>query len=248
MSYLITTDDNGTEVKIPLDGPVEIGRNRDDFKIVVRTGNEIISLGIDDATVSRAHARICLESNRLKLQDLGSLNGTLLNDKSLPGWSAKRPSAVVDIAAESKVQFGCNTVVKIVPAMPISPISSTMPVQELTRFGKPVSINDAAPKSASVKNPPPVQRSAERPAFIRIIVEIMDECCDTDVRAKDVSKKFGVLKKYLNDKDLLDEASSVERKINAELAPEECLDQQHVEELRDFCVQFIESWIAKGQR
>jgi len=113
MSYLIAKSDDGRNVAVPLRQPIEIGRGEKDFTVEVRTRGDTISLGISDATVSRAHARIYSESGKLMLKDLGSKNGTLLNNEPLPGSQPGRESKPVEIREDSKINFGHNTVVGI---------------------------------------------------------------------------------------------------------------------------------------
>ena len=113
MSYLIARGDDGRDVSVSLMEPGEIGRGDKDFTVIIKAGSGSISLGIADATVSRKHARIYIESGRLMLKDLGSRNGTLLNDKPLPGWRSGTESEPVEITKNSNIKFGHNTPVRI---------------------------------------------------------------------------------------------------------------------------------------
>ena len=113
MSYLIARGDDGRDVSISLMEPVEIGRGDKDFTVVVKARSGTVSLGIADATVSRNHASIYTESGRLMLKDLGSRNGTLLNNEPLPGWRSGIESEPVEITENSNVKFGHNTPVRI---------------------------------------------------------------------------------------------------------------------------------------
>ena len=38
---------------------------------------------IDDASISRQHARVTLKPDRITIEDLGSLNGTYINDDAI---------------------------------------------------------------------------------------------------------------------------------------------------------------------
>ncbi len=113
MSYLIARGDDDREVAISLREPVEIGRGERDFTVQVRSRSETISLGITDATVSRRHARMYTEYGKLMLRDLGSRNGTRLNNEPLPGWRSGKESEPVEIMENSNVKFGFNTRVRI---------------------------------------------------------------------------------------------------------------------------------------
>jgi len=113
MSYLIAKGDDDREVAISLREPVEIGRGERDFTVQVRSRSETVSLCITDATVSRSHARVYTESGKLMLKDLGSRNGTQLNNEPLPGWRSGKESEPVEIMENSNVKFGFNTRVRI---------------------------------------------------------------------------------------------------------------------------------------
>jgi pSer/pThr/pTyr-binding forkhead associated (FHA) protein len=113
MSYLIARGDDGRDIAVSLIEPVEIGRGDKDFAVVVRTRGDTVSLGINDTTVSRNHARVYTESGRLMLKDLGSKNGTLLNNKPLPGWQSGIESEPAEVTENSSVKFGYNTSVRI---------------------------------------------------------------------------------------------------------------------------------------
>jgi pSer/pThr/pTyr-binding forkhead associated (FHA) protein len=113
MSYLIAEADDGRHVSVSLSEPVEIGRGEEGYMVEVRAGSGTVSLGIADATVSRNHARLYTESGRLMLRDLGSRNGTLLNDRPLPAWRSGVQSEPLQIIEDSNVKFGHNTLVRI---------------------------------------------------------------------------------------------------------------------------------------
>jgi pSer/pThr/pTyr-binding forkhead associated (FHA) protein len=113
VSYLIAKSDDGRDIAVPIREPLEIGRRDKDFTVVIRTRSGTVSLDTTDATVSKTHARIYLESGKLMLKDLGSKNGTLLNDDPLPGSQTGRESKPVEIGKNSNIKFGYNTIVRI---------------------------------------------------------------------------------------------------------------------------------------
>lgn len=240
MSYLVFTDDNGIPVEVRLDEKAEIGRDGRTSELFVTTRNAVRHLGITDGTVSRRHACISVEYGRVLIQDVGSMNGTRLNGNPLPGWQSQRSSQVVEIKADSEIIFGSNTIARVVLGEP------TRRPDEIKQLGL-----DAA--SIADKSPDPNLPTAtpdtgkDHPDFIRIITEISCDCCSIDVRSRDLTKKFSVLKKHLSEGELLNAAEAVERKINAELAPEEYLDDEHVTRLRVFCKEFTDTWLSKSQ-
>ena len=113
MSYLIAKSDDGQDIAVPIREPLEIGRGDRDFIVVARTRGGTISLDTTDATVSKTHARIYLESGKLMLRDMGSKNGTLLNNNPLPGSQPGKESDPVEIRENSNIKFGFNTIVRI---------------------------------------------------------------------------------------------------------------------------------------
>ena len=113
MSYLLARSDSGQDISVSLMGPVEIGRGDRDYTVVVRSRGETTSLGIADATVSKTHALIYTEAGKLMIKDVGSTNGTMLNNEPLPGWKGGVESQPVEIVENSNVKFGYTTIVRI---------------------------------------------------------------------------------------------------------------------------------------
>lgn len=118
MSYLVAKSDDGRDITIPLNGSIEIGRSYEDYTVVVRSGDDIVSLGISDATVSRVHACVYLEYGKLMVKDLGSKNGTMVNNISLQGWSPGKESRPREIKDDSIVKLGYNTQVQLITGEP----------------------------------------------------------------------------------------------------------------------------------
>ena len=82
----------------------------------------------------------------------------------------------------------------------------------------------------------------------RIVQETRSSYCNTGTTAREINKKFDILKMYFTEKMFLNEVENVQRRINAELREDERLDGKHVEEVKDFCEKFTEMWIAKFLR
>ena len=66
-------------------------------------------ISIADQGISRKHAKTVKDSDHIRLQDLGSANGTFINDKKIP------PGQSVILAKEDMVKLG-NSILKFLPA------------------------------------------------------------------------------------------------------------------------------------
>jgi hypothetical protein len=64
---------------------------------------------IPDTEVSRTHAELSLDGNRVMLKDRGSTNGTFLYD----GREFQRVTGSVEVKPNSMIKFGNNTIVKL---------------------------------------------------------------------------------------------------------------------------------------
>ena len=67
-----------------------------------------VDIQVDDANVSRQHAQITIEGDHIYVADMGSRNGTFVNDESIRGEK-------VVLAKEDMVRIG-NTILKYLPA------------------------------------------------------------------------------------------------------------------------------------
>ena len=114
MSSLVAKSDDGRDVSVPITGSIVIGRSDRDYTVLAKSGLDSISLGISDATVSRSHACIYLESGKLMVKDVGSKNGTIVNDLPLPGWKPGQESRPVEIKGDATLKLGHNTQVRLI--------------------------------------------------------------------------------------------------------------------------------------
>jgi len=114
MSSLVAKSDDGRDVSVPITGSIVIGRSDRDYTVLAKSGLDSISLGISDATVSRSHACIYLESGKLMVKDVGSKNGTIVNDLPLPGWKPGQESRPVEIKGDATIKLGHNTQVRLI--------------------------------------------------------------------------------------------------------------------------------------
>ena len=118
MSYLVAKSDDGRDITIVINGSIEIGRSYEDYTVLVRSGDDIVSLEISDATVSRVHACVYLEYGKLMVKDMGSKNGTLVNNVSLPGLAPCKESRPKEIKDDSILKLGYNTQVHLITGEP----------------------------------------------------------------------------------------------------------------------------------
>jgi len=61
---------------------------------------------VDDIECVSCHARFFWKDDKLYIQDMGSTNGTKINDKTVQGWEKKRKSDIVEISTLSDVELG----------------------------------------------------------------------------------------------------------------------------------------------
>lgn len=114
MSSLIAKSDDGRDISVTITGPIVIGRSDKDYTVLVKSGLDSTSLGISDATVSRSHACVYLESGKLMVKDVGSKNGTIIHDVPLPGWKPGQESRPVEIKENTTLKLGHNTQVQLI--------------------------------------------------------------------------------------------------------------------------------------
>ena len=70
--------------------------------------DKAVEIHIDDANISRRHAQLTFEGGKAFIQDLGSRNGTLVNNESIG-------AAKVELAKEDMITLG-GTILKYLPA------------------------------------------------------------------------------------------------------------------------------------
>src|ERR1039458_5752970 len=84
MHKLLIEDDEGKTVAVPL--------IREEITIGRTDGNTI---RLTEQNVSRKHARLTLRSGVLRIEDLGSYNGTSLNGSALSGVASLKDGDVI---------------------------------------------------------------------------------------------------------------------------------------------------------
>ena len=106
----------GAGRQTPLDGGVEIGREA--------------TLSLNDEQASRRHARVSAQGDLAVVEDLGSTNGTYVNDQPIEGPRAVRPG--------DRIRVGL-TVLELRTAQEVQQKpSAVMPVPQLTRVSQDV--------------------------------------------------------------------------------------------------------------
>jgi hypothetical protein len=79
-------------------------RGQDEKATSVRVGRADLSdLNVDHGSVSKGHAEFFLDGSSLKLMDLGSTNGTFINNRRL------EPNKAESVSADDTVRFGLAT-------------------------------------------------------------------------------------------------------------------------------------------
>ena len=110
------------------------------------------TVAINDAEVSRRHARMELRGTAYVLQDLGSTNGTFVNGTRVSGMQVLNPG--------DTVSFGEGIVLAYESVMDMNAtVLSNKPAQTAVQRPAP------APISAPAPTPPPVYKPAPAPAY-----------------------------------------------------------------------------------
>jgi predicted component of type VI protein secretion system len=136
--------------------------------------NEIV---INDAEISRRHARLTFQGGKYVLEDLGSTNGTFVNGQRLAGPRVLKAGEVVQFGEQIMLVFEATsidagaTVVspRVAAAVPSVPRPSTPPPPPMEYAGN-------VPAS-----PAPVAEPAKKmnltPIIIGVVVLLMICCC-----------------------------------------------------------------------
>jgi pSer/pThr/pTyr-binding forkhead associated (FHA) protein len=127
--------------QVPLDGALDVGREPS------------LSLAVDDNQLSRRHARISLQNGQAVVEDLGSTNGTYVNDQPIQAPRALQPG--------DRIRMGL-TVVELRSRQQVAQRpSAVQPVPQITTIGQEV----LAPAAPHEIQPRPVQAAPNVPTF-----------------------------------------------------------------------------------
>lgn len=142
---------NDAGKQIPLTGALDIGRDP----------SAQLSLA-DDTQASRRHARISIQNGQAVVEDLGSTNGTYVNDQPVQSPRALAPG--------DRVRIGLTVVELRDRAQVAARPSAVMPVPQITAVGQdilqPVAPHEVAPPVVAASNVPQFGIEESEPAFV----------------------------------------------------------------------------------
>jgi predicted component of type VI protein secretion system len=128
------------------------------------SANEIV---INDAEVSRRHARLTFQGGKYVLEDLGSTNGTFVNGQRLAGPRVLKPGEVVSFGEQIVLVF---EQVSIDPGATVaSPRAAAVPVASRPTYVPPPPTEYAGSIPASPVSEPLPER---RPNMIAILIGV----------------------------------------------------------------------------
>ncbi len=135
---------------------------QDEITIGRDIGNRIV---INDPEVSRKHARLTMQSGGFVIEDLGSTNGTFVNNQRLIGPHMLRPGETVMLGEKISLEyeilgFDPNATVVSAPSPQAAPSSRETYRVETPEFGYPPPIPPAEPAPQ-----PQYYQEPEAPAY-----------------------------------------------------------------------------------
>jgi len=139
--------------------------------------NEIV---INDAEISRRHARLTFQGGKYVLEDLGSTNGTFVNGQRLAGPRVLKAGEVVSFGEQIVLVFEASTYdpaatvasPRAAAAIPSVPRPATPPPPPPTEYAGSV---PASP--ASVSSAPGAKKMNITPIIIGVAVFLVICCC-----------------------------------------------------------------------
>lgn len=140
MHKLLIEDDEGKTVAVPL--------IREEISIGRMDGNTI---RLTEQNVSRKHARLTLRSGTLRIEDLGSYNGTSLNGSALSGVATLKDGDVILIG---DYRLGIQEDAQVTHAQPeSSPVMSAPAVEEAMEGQPTIPLSTLAAQTAFSEPP-----------------------------------------------------------------------------------------------
>ncbi|HXD11198.1 MAG TPA: FHA domain-containing protein [Anaerolineales bacterium] len=137
--------------------------------------NEIV---INDAEISRRHARLTFQGGKYVLEDLGSTNGTFVNGQRLAGPRVLKAGEVVSFGEQIVLVFEASTIdsgatmvsPRAAAAVPSAPRPSTPPPP-------PAEYAGSVPASPAPMGSVPAKKMNLTPIIIGVVVFLMICCC-----------------------------------------------------------------------
>jgi pSer/pThr/pTyr-binding forkhead associated (FHA) protein len=160
--------------QLPLQQPLEVGRDPS------------VGLPLEDEQVSRKHARLEPAGTGAKVEDLGSTNGTYVNDQPLVGPRELVPGDRVRVGL-TVLQLRSREQVAAQP-------SAVRPMPQITQLGgdvlQPVPEQELQPPLAPAPGVPTFAVEESEPAFVpRQLIEDPDAQSDFNALARLVDKR-----------------------------------------------------------
>lgn len=240
---LVVTKEDKSTVEFPITSAVQLGKMMGGFAVVLRypDGTEKPA-GISDPAISRKHAVIYIEEGKLFIKDLGSTNGTLVNNRLVPNCRHGVESDPLEIKGDACIRIG-NTEMEIKVEVP-TPVDVLREKEKLYEELIKMSQERSNLEEALRQRHP--SKDAERVAkSFRVILDIKDNYCNTQTRVKDLDSQLETLTKYLEGhQEFLKEIESVRGRFRVRFT-EESLREEDLLDLRNFCIRFAEMWSAK---
>jgi|SRR5688572_19176912 predicted component of type VI protein secretion system len=141
-------------------GPVP-GKVHELAKDVVTLGRDVSNdIVINDAEVSRNHARLTAQSGSYLMEDLASTNGTFVNGQRLIGPKLLSPGDVVGLGETVVLEFNiiaADAGATVIAAMPRMPDQTTTP----PRMPEP----EPEPEPVYTPEPEPVPQTMAQPIY-----------------------------------------------------------------------------------
>jgi pSer/pThr/pTyr-binding forkhead associated (FHA) protein len=145
--------------KIPLGEPLEAGRDPS------------MPLALKDSEASRRHARLSPEGERALVEDLGSTNGTFVNDQPIEGRRTIVPG--------DRVRLGLTVLQLRTGEQVARQPSAVMPVPQVTHLTEAVAAPEPAPRFSIDESepafvPPEVAGDAQARGDYRAVARLVD--------------------------------------------------------------------------
>lgn len=137
--------------------------------------NEIV---INDAEISRRHARLTFQGGKYVLEDLGSTNGTFVNGQRLAGPRVLKAGEVVQFGEQIMLVFEVTTM--DAGATMVSPrASAAVPSvpRPLTPLPPPAEYAGSVPASPAPVAVAPAKKMNLTPVIIGVVVFLILCCC-----------------------------------------------------------------------